>query len=222
MAAKKIRVYVVEDQPKLLKNILKLLSKPQEIEVVGSAMTGEQALAELEKAQPEVLLLDLGLPGIDGIEVTARVRAAHPKIEVLIFTVFDEEDKVLGAVRAGAGGYLLKGAPVEKIVEAIVEVSQGGSVIQPSLARKLLTVFQKAGQEAHHGVAGEPVPSITPRETEILQLIAKGLSNAEAAKVLTLSRATVRTHLEHIYAKLSVTNRVEAVTEGIRQGLIEV
>ena len=221
MHARKIRVFVVEDQPKLLKNILKLLGKPQEIEIVGSAMTGEQALAEIDKALPEVLLLDLGLPGIDGIEVTRRVRAAHPKIEVLIFTVFDEEDKVLGAVRAGAGGYLLKGAPVEKIVEAIVEVSQGGSVIQPSLARKLLGVFQKA-EAAPAGVAGEPIPSLTPREKEILQLIAKGLSNAEAAKVLTLSRATVRTHLEHIYAKLSVTNRVEAVTEGIRQGIIEV
>lgn len=221
MPTKKPRVFVVEDQPKLLKNLLKLLGKAQEIEIVGSAMTGEQALAEIDKLLPEVLLLDLGLPGIDGIEVTRRVRAAHPKIEVLIFTVFDEEDKVLGAVRAGAGGYLLKGAPAGKIVEAIVEVSQGGSVIQPSLARKLLSVFQKAAT-APAGVPGEPVPSLTPREKEILQLIAKGLSNAEAAGVLTLSRATVRTHLEHIYAKLSVTNRVEAVTEGIRQGIIEV
>ncbi|MBI5525279.1 MAG: response regulator transcription factor [Deltaproteobacteria bacterium] len=221
MAAKKVRVLVVEDQPKLLKNLQKLLSKAPEVEVCGSAMTGQAAIAEAEKLRPEILLLDLGLPDIDGIEVTKRVRAADPKVEVLIFTVFDEEDKVLGAVKAGAGGYLLKGAPVEKIVEAIVEVSQGGSVIQPSLARKLLTVFQTHAQAAS-GVAGEPTPSLTPRETEILQLIAKGLSNAEAAGVLKLSRATVRTHLEHIYAKLSVTNRVEAVTEGIRQGLIEV
>jgi DNA-binding NarL/FixJ family response regulator len=220
MAAKKTRVLVVEDQPKLLKNLQKLLSKAPEVEVCGSAMTGQAAVAEAEKLRPDVLLLDLGLPDIDGIEVTKRVRAADPKIEVLIFTVFDEEDKVLGAVKAGAGGYLLKGAPVEKIVEAIVEVSQGGSVIQPSLARKLLTVFQTQAQAA--GTLSEPVPSLTPRETEILQLIAKGLSNSEAAGVLKLSRATVRTHLEHIYAKLSVTNRVEAVTEGIRQGLIEV
>jgi DNA-binding NarL/FixJ family response regulator len=217
---KKIRVLVVEDQPKILKNLLKLLSRVEQVEIVGSTINGQGALDETARLSPDLILLDLGLPDIDGIEVTKRVKVAHPGVEILIFTVFDEEEKVLGAVKAGAGGYLLKGAPVEKLAEAIVEVAQGGSVIQPSLARKLLYVFQQgAGQQA---VEQLPTPALSPREREILQLIGKGLSNSEAASVLKLSRATVRTHLEHIYAKLDVTNRVEAVTEGIRHGLIEV
>jgi len=116
-------------------------------------------------------------------------------------------------VRAGASGYLLKGTPAQRVVDAICEVHDGGSVIQPRLARRLLMHFQN--------VRGEDAPRLTPRETEILTLIAKGLSNRTAAETLGLSRATVRTHLEHIYAKLDVSNRTEAVTEAIRRGLID-
>ena len=211
-----MRVLLVEDQPKILRNMQKLLGRIDAVTVVGVAGTGGEAVSEAEKLRPDLILLDLGLPDMDGIEVTKRVKAANPAVEILIFTVFDEEDKVLSAVKAGAGGYLLKGAPIEKVAEAIVEVAQGGSVIQPSLARRLLLQFQR--QEASIPLT----PALSARENEILQLIAKGLSNAEVAGVLTLSRANVRTHLEHIYAKMDVTNRVEAVTEGIRQGIIKV
>lgn len=218
----KIRVFVVEDEPKVLKQLLRMLGRRAEIDVVGSAMAGETALEQLAEARPEVLLLDLGLPGIGGIEVTRRARELISGLEVLIFTVFDDEDKVLEAVQAGASGYLLKGAPTNKIVEGIVEVHGGGSVIQPNLARSLLRHFRIAAEEAETAQQHEPIPRLTPREREVLELIAKGLHNREAAHVLGVSRATVRTHLEHIYAKLDVTNRVEAVTEGIRHGLIEV
>ena len=227
--ANKIRVMVVEDQPQILKNQLKILQESPEIEVIGTALSGEAALDFLEKKQPEVLLQDLGLPGISGIEVTKRVKQKWPKIEVLIFTIFDEEEKVIEAVKAGASGYLLKGATADKIVEAIREVNAGGSVIQPNLARRLLKYFhvsetpdEKAETPQERAMREEPpTRPLTEREIEILRLIAKGLSNNEAARVLTLSRATVRTHLEHIYEKLEVTNRVEAVTEGLRKGLIE-
>lgn len=222
-----IRVLVVEDQPKILRNQLKLLRAFSEIEVVGTAPSGESALEELENVQPEVLLLDLGLPQMSGIDVTREVKRRWPEIEILIFTVFDEEDRVLEAIGAGASGYLLKGAEANRIVDAIQEVHAGGSVIQPSLARSLLRHFRVApdGSEVAPGADDEedpPEARLTSREVEILQIIAKGLSNTEAAKVLGVSRATVRTHLEHIYAKLDVTNRVEAVTEGIRKGLIDV
>ncbi len=222
-----IRVFVVEDQAKILKNQLKLLGGFAEIEIVGKAMSGEEALENLEAAAPDVVLLDLGLPGISGIEVTRRVKERWPKVEILIFTIFEEEDKVMEAIQAGASGYLLKGMEADKIVEAIGEVSQGGSVIQPSLARSLLRHFRvapDASGKAAHAAEGpaEDAPSLTPREVEILQIIAKGLSNAEAAKVLKVSRATIRTHLEHIYSKMSVSNRVEAITEGIRHGIIDV
>lgn len=227
----KIRVLVVEDQPKILKNQLKLLASYPELEIVGTAVSGEAALEEVERCKPDVILCDLGLPQMSGMDVTREVKAKHPNIEILIFTIFDEEDKVLEAIKAGASGYLLKGAEADKIVEAIKEVKSGGSVIQPNLARSLLRHFRapvegKAPplpaqpEKSHDGLRPETRRALTERELEILQIIAKGLSNNEAAKVLGLSKATIRTHLEHIYQKLDVTNRVEAVTEGIRQGII--
>ncbi|MBI2376510.1 MAG: response regulator transcription factor [Deltaproteobacteria bacterium] len=218
-----IRVMVVEDQPQILKAQVKLLETFEDIEIVGSALSGESALEEVEMCNPEVILMDLGLPGMSGMEVTKHIKAKHPSIEILVFTIFDEEEKVLGAIRSGAAGYMLKGAPVEKIVEAIKDVKAGGSVIQPNLARALMRLLPVQGEDppkvSGGGKAGSP---LTDRELEILQIIAKGLSNNEAAKVLGLSKATIRTHLEHIYEKLDVTNRVEAVTEGIRQGIINI
>lgn len=253
-----IRVFVVEDQTKILKNQLRLLEGHQDIEIIGTALSGEAALEEVPKVMPDVLLLDLGLPRMSGIDVTRAVKASYPKVEILIFTIFDEEDKVLEAVKAGASGYLLKGAPVDKIIEAIKEVRAGGTVIQPNLARRLLRHFrvdpdstsaptqppapslqqvpvpvaaptpapeptpESAAESATPQSEEPPIKPLSDREKEILQLIAKGVSNSEAAKLLNLSKATIRTHLEHIYRKLEVTNRVEAVTEGIRKGLISV
>jgi len=231
-----IRVFVVEDQTKILKNQLKLLEGNPEITIVGTALSGETALEEVKRLEPDVLLLDLGLPRMSGIDVTRELKQSMPKVEILIFTIFDEEDKVLEAVKAGASGYLLKGTPADKMIEAIKEVAAGGTVIQPNLARRLLKHF-RVGEgppaPAPQGTAPAAPPQQAPldepegkklsgRETEILQLIAKGVSNNEAAQMLSLSKATIRTHLEHIYRKLEVTNRVEAVTEGLRKGLIQV
>ncbi len=230
-----IRVFVVEDQTKILKNQLRLLESNQDIEIVGTALSGEAALEEVAKVTPDVMLLDLGLPRMSGIDVTRQVKAQWPQVEILIFTIFDEEDKVLEAVKAGASGYLLKGTPADKIIEAIKEVRAGGTVIQPNLARRLLRHFRVEPEAspaptepvvpaapAPSGASEPPHKPLSDRESEILQLIAKGVSNSEAAKLLDLSKATIRTHLEHIYRKLEVTNRVEAVTEGIRKGLISV
>ncbi|MBL8918745.1 MAG: response regulator transcription factor [Myxococcaceae bacterium] len=233
----RIRVYVVEDQSKILKNQLKLLEASADLEIIGTALSGETALDDIRRLKPDVVLLDLGLPRMSGIDVTKVVKAEVPKVEILIFTIFDEEDKVLEAVQAGASGYLLKGTPADKMVEAIKEVAQGGTVIQPSLARRLLKHFRvpevpsnepapvpsaAVPSSAATGLPAEPEgKKLSARETEILQLIAKGVSNNEAATMLNLSKATIRTHLEHIYRKLEVTNRVEAVTEGLRKGIIQ-
>jgi DNA-binding NarL/FixJ family response regulator len=234
-----IRVFIVEDQTAILKGQLKLLERHPELRVVGTALSGEAGVEAVTREPPDVLLLDLGLPRMDGIEVTRQVKAAAPQVEILIFTIFEEEDKVLEAVKAGASGYLLKGTPVERIVEAIQEVHAGGTVIQPSLARRLLKHFRvgepaepepatapsraPVAQSSGTSTSQNPKPRpLSERELEILQLIAKGVSNNEAAALLKLSKATIRTHLEHIYRKLEVTNRVEAVTEGIRKGIISV
>lgn len=216
-----IRVLVVEDQPTILKAQIKLLETFDELEIVGEALSGESALEKVAELTPDVILLDLGLPQMSGMDVTRAVKSTHPDIEILIFTIFDEEEKVIEAITAGAAGYLLKGTPVEKIVEAIKDVRAGGAVIQPNLAKALLRIIENSGKSDGQGFPREDVVCmLTDRELEILQIIAKGLSNNEAAKVLGLSKATIRTHLEHIYEKLDVTNRVEAVTEGIRQGII--
>jgi DNA-binding NarL/FixJ family response regulator len=230
-ASSPIRVFVVEDQTRILKNQLRLLESHQDIEIVGTALSGEAALEDVPRVNPDVLLLDLGLPRMSGIDVTREVKARWPQVEILIFTIFDEEDKVLEAVKAGASGYLLKGTPADKIIEAIKEVRAGGTVIQPSLARRLLRHFRVEPGSVSvasppAAVERTPMPAepllkpLSERETEILQLIAKGVSNSEAATMLKLSKATIRTHLEHIYHKLEVTNRVEAVTEGLRKGII--
>lgn len=235
-SAEPVRILVVEDQPKILKNQLKLLDAARELEVVGTAMSGEEAIVEVERLRPDVILLDLGLPKMSGIDVTREVKRRWPETEILIFTIFDEEQKVMDAVRAGASGYLLKGATADKIVEAICDVKAGGTVIQPNLARNLLKHFrvdsvEPAPETGPSAPGTAPAPEaaedaglkpLSEREKEILRLIAKGISNSEAAEMLGVSKATIRTHLEHIYAKLYVTNRVEAVTVGIRQGLIDV
>lgn len=209
-----IKVLIVEDEKRILHNQLKLLKAFAEVEVIGTAFDGPTAVKKCEELSPDVILLDLGLPGFDGIEVTRRVKERDPKVEVLIFTIFDDEEKVLAAIRAGAGGYLLKGAKSEKIVEAIEDLHRGGSVIQANLARRLLRHFHKKTEEP-------PRIQLTRREQQILQIISKGMSNREVAQALNLSRFTVRTHLEHIYEKLDVSNRTEAVTEGLKQGLID-
>ncbi len=225
-ASSPIRVFVVEDQTKILKSQLKLLENHPDITITGTALSGEAAIEEVAREQPDVLLLDLGLPRMSGIDVTREVKARWPQVEILIFTIFDEEERVLEAVKAGASGYLLKGATADKIIEAIKEVRAGGTVIQPNLARRLLRHFRVEPDNASAATPPPPKapePEIKPlsdREREILQLIGKGVSNNEAAQMLNLSKATIRTHLEHIYRKLEVSNRVEAVTEGIRRRII--
>lgn len=212
----KLRIVIVEDNITFIKQIEKHIRRDDKFELVGTATTGSDAIRLIIEKSPDLVLLDLGLPDIQGTEVIRKVREKKVKCNFLVLTVFEEEKAVLSAVRVGAAGYLLKGTPYKKIREALLEIHSGGSVIQPNLARTLLNIFME--QER----LKSEVKPLSKREKEILNYIAKGLSNKEVAEVLGLSSTTVRTHLEHIYEKLNVTNRVEAVTEGIRQGIIDV
>jgi len=216
-ASEAIRVLVVEDQPALLKNILKLLSAFPAVTVVGSAMDGETALVEVEKLKPQVVLLDLELPGMNGIQVTAKLKPRHPEIEVLILTTFDDEQKVYEAIQVGASGYLVKRVSAEKIVSGIVDVWNGGTVLEAQIARRFWNYFQSV--QAQSAPPKDPW-GLSALELELLRYMAKGLSNAEVGSVMQLERRTVRTHLSHVYRKMGVNTHVEAVVLALRQGLV--
>jgi DNA-binding NarL/FixJ family response regulator len=217
-AEPKTRVYVVEDQAPLLRNLLKVLSTFDEVEVVGSAQEGEAGVAEMVKLKPDVVLLDLELPGIDGIEVTRRVKRAGLRTEVLILTSFDNETKVYEAIQAGASGYLVKRVGPDKIRSGIKEVMEGGTVLEALIAKRFWNYFQSV--QARPARAENPW-DLSPVEFEILRYVAKGLSNAEVGQVMTIERRTVRTHLSHLYKKMGVNSHVEAVVMALKAGVVE-
>lgn len=214
------RVFVVEDQPTLLKNLLKVLGTFPELELVGSAQDGEQAVEEILRLRPQLVLLDLELPSLHGIQVTARVKHRAPEVEILILTSFEEEQKVYEAIQAGASGYLVKRVGPEKIRSAIKDVMEGGTVLEPIIAKKFWNYFQSVQAKPEQKPTQNPW-GLTDMESDVLRYVAKGLSNAEVGRVMTLERRTVRTHLSHIYKKMGVNTHVEAVVMALRAGMVE-
>ena len=215
------RVFIVEDQPTLLRNLLKVLGTFAELELVGSAQQGEEAVEAVVRLRPELVLLDLELPDVHGIEVTRRIKRRAPEVEVLILTSFEDEQKVYEAIQAGASGYLVKRVGPEKIRSAIREVMEGGTVLEPLIARRFWNYFHSLQARPPEAPPENNPWSLTPAEFEVLRYVAKGLSNAEVGRVMTLERRTVRTHLSHIYRKMGVHSHVEAVVLALRAGLVE-
>jgi DNA-binding NarL/FixJ family response regulator len=213
------RVYVVEDQPQLLKNLVKVLGTFEELEVVGTSQDGEEAVEDIVRVRPQLVLLDLELPGLNGIQVTQRVKRRAPEVEILILTSFEDEQKVYEAIQAGASGYLVKRVGPEKIRSGIREVMEGGTVLEPIIARKFWNYFQSI--QARPPEKKENPWGLSPTEFEVLSYVAKGLSNAEVGQVMTMERRTVRTHLSHIYRKMGVNSHVEAVVLALRAGLVD-
>ncbi len=214
------RIFVVEDQPTLLRNLLKVLGSFPELELVGSCQEGEQAVEELVRVRPQLVLLDLELPGLNGLEVTRRLKRRAPEVEVLILTSFEDEQKVYEAIQAGASGYLVKRVGPEKIRSGIREVMEGGTVLEPLIARRFWNYFQSIQAKPPEPEKQNPW-GLTPTEFDVLRYVAKGLSNAEVGRVMTLERRTVRTHLTHIYRKMGVNSHVDAVVMALRAGLVE-
>ncbi len=211
-----IPVFAVEDSPPTLKALRKLLSGSEQVRLVGTATSGEEALKTVPGAAPRVVLMDLELPGASGIETTRALKASTDA-EVLVLTSFEDEQHVFDAMRAGASGYVVKGAQAGKLIEAIVEVEAGGTVIEPRLAKRFWQYF-KGVQEPRK----PEVPQLTDLEREVLSMIARGLSNEEAGRIVSLDRRSVRTQLGHIYEKLGVRSHVEAVVKGLKLGIIEI
>jgi NarL family two-component system response regulator LiaR len=183
------------------------------IEVVGEARDGQEVLAEAQRVQPDVILMDLVMPHMDGLEATRRVTAQLPEVRVLVLTSFAGDDQVFPAIKAGALGYLLKDSGPEDLVQAIQEVSRGESSLHPSIARMLLRELSTCSDAA-------PGPDeLTIREIEVLQLIAQGYSNREISELLTISEATARTHVSNILSKLNLCSRTQAALYALREGL---
>ena len=192
-----------------------MLGTQPDFAVVGEAATGAEVVARAAALTPDVVLLDLEMPGMDGVEALRQIRAARPDAPILVFTAFDTDERIVSAVRAGAQGYLLKGAPREELFKAIRVVSEGGSLLQPVVASKLL---QHMSQQTHEREAAADV--LTDREREVLQLLAQGKTNKEIAAALVISERTAKFHVGSILSKLGAGNRTEAVTIAAQRGLV--
>ena len=208
-----IRVLIVDDHAIVRQGIRALLATEVGIEVAGEARDGEEALEKILTLQPDVILLDLLMPKMDGIEVTQSVMAENPEARILVLTSFAADDKVFPAVKAGALGYLLKDTGPEELVRAIRQVYRGEPSLSPTIARKLL---QELSGPSDHPPTPEP---LTEREVEVLQVVAQGKSNQEIAEELVISEATVRTHVSNILGKLHLASRTQAALYALREGL---
>ena len=207
-----IRILVADDHPVLLDGLVAVLSTQPDFRVVGEAGGGEEAVQKVAELRPHVVLLDLEMPEVDGVEALRRMRDRDPDVRVIVFTAFDTDDRIMAAVQAGARGYILKGAPREQVFDAVRVVNAGGSLLQPLVASKLLRRIS---------ATQEPPISLTPRELEVLGLLAAGLQNKEIADRLGIAVRTAKFHVGSVMRKLDAGNRTEAVANAVHRGLIE-
>ena len=208
----KIRILVIDDHPVVRDGLVAILSTQPDFEIIGEAGSGQEAIDKAAALQPDILLLDLQLPDLDGVQVLQNLRQRYPQIQAIVFTAFDTDERILGALQAGAQGYLLKGAPREELFQAVRVVSQGGSLLQPVVASRLL---RHVRQES-----APPPSSLTGREQEVLTQLALGRSNKEIAAALYITERTVKFHVSSILKKLDASNRTEAVTLAAQLGYI--
>jgi DNA-binding NarL/FixJ family response regulator len=210
-----IRILIADDHPIVREGLAAVLSTQPDFEVVGEAATGLEVVERAASLRPDILLLDLEMPELDGVEALRRLRAADPGVRAIVFTAFDTDERIVEAVRAGAQGYLLKGAPRQELFHAVRVVHAGGSLLQPVVASRLL---QQVREQADGPSKPEP---LTGRELEVLRLLAQGLQNKEIAARLFITERTVKFHVSAILGKLGAGNRTEAVAAAAQQGLVK-
>jgi len=207
-----IRVLVVDDHPVVRSGLSGMLSVTEDIAVVGEAGDGQEALALVESTSPDVVLMDLRMPRMDGVAATGAIVSSYPSTRVLVLTTYDTDSEILHAVEAGAAGYLLKDTPHADLLNGIRAAARGETVLAPPVAARLMSRLRTPAPPA----AAQP----SPRELEVLAAVARGLSNAEIGRELFIGEATVKTHLQRLFAKLDVDDRTRAVTVAIERGLL--
>jgi DNA-binding NarL/FixJ family response regulator len=212
-------VLIADDQALVRVGLRKILDAEADAEVVGEAGDGEEAVAEARRLRPDVVLMDIRMPTLDGIEATRRIVTAHPSTRVLVLTTFGLDSYVYEALHAGASGFMLKDAPPEEIAAAVGILARGDALLAPAVTRAVIEEFAR-----HQPLATTPPPpalaELTPREREVLNLLARGLSNPEICRQLVISEATTKTHVAHILQKLDLRDRVQAVIYAYETGLI--
>ena len=211
-----LRILVAEDHPLFRKGMISLLSSVPEFEVVGDAKTGEEAVVRAADLQPEVVLMDLQMPEVNGIEATRRILQESPNVRVLVVTLFEDDDSVFMALRAGTRGYVLKDADEEEVVHAIRAVGKGEAIFSPAVATWVLAYFAASPQG---GAPPQVFPTLTDREREILNLIAQGHPNPSIGRQLSLSTKTVGNYVSNIFTKLQVADRAQAIIRAREAGL---
>lgn len=221
---KPIRVLAADDQRVVREGLALILSLLPGVEVAGTAADGEEALALAAELRPDVVLMDLRMPGMDGVQATRRLRAEHPSVKVIVLTTYADDRSVVGALQAGAVGYLTKDAGANEIRQALERVRDGQAVIDPAVQRLLVDAiaagFPLAPGEQPGAAAPPALPDgLTPREAEVLGLIALGLANAEIAARLVVSEATVKSHINHLLPKIGARDRAQAVSYAYQRGL---
>jgi len=209
-----VSVVIADDQRMVREGIQLMLSLVGSVDVVALAADGEEALAAVARHDPDVVLMDLRMPVCDGVTATRRIREAHPRTQIVVLTTFADDDEVLAALRAGARGYLTKDAGAEEVARAITRVAAGHADLDPGVQRRLLDMLPS---QVTAPVA--PPECLTDREIDVLRLIGAGLSNAEIAVQLRVGESTVKTHVNHVFAKIQVRDRAQAVTYAFRNGI---
>ena len=216
---KPIRLLLVDDQALFREGLRTLLSVQTDLEVIGEAANGEDAVQQARALHPHVVLMDLRMPVLGGVEATRRIRAAVPGCQIIALTTFDDDEEVFGALRAGAVGYMLKDAPSEKLMEAIRAAARGESFLQPSIAAKVVAEFSRLSR-THPTTPAKLVDPLSEREQEVLRHLAFGRSNKEIAAALDLAEGTVKNHMTNILGKLGVLDRTQAALKAREFGLI--
>jgi len=214
-----ISVLIVDDHTLFRDGLSAIFMNVPDIELVGEAGTGREAIAQVETLGPDVVLMDINLPDLSGIEATQKIGAAHPNTKIIMLTMLEDDDSLFAAMCAGARGYILKGADKAEVLKTIRAVAQGEALFGPAIAGRLTAFFQNSAGAASPGERLTPFPDLTDRERELLELIAQGQNNQEIARQLHISSKTVSNHISNIFNKLQVADRAQAIVKAREAGL---